>query len=437
MELNIEMARLSSFVTAFPQGPLSEFYSILSKNGFYASDTANSAQCFFCGVRVYNWPDIHDIPASHRLLSPDCPFLLEPESTNNCPTYSNLELKDERNRRKTFINWPVSFISPDALAKAGLYYKYSEDNVQCPWCFVTIGIWEAGDDPFQEHARFSPRCVKVIENSIPANEQLSAGIQRVELPFRPEFASLDARFRSFTNWTMGHVQDPKRLSEAGFYYLGVADDVRCFQCDGGFEQWLVNDDPWFEHARCFPNCSFLRLVMGQSFIDNVQSDVNDSSTVKMIPPSSKHPPMILENALNTKLSQLALNLGLEVHQILELTTHQIMQLITGQPDQTAVIEVSQQNSPSTSSSVTTSQQQKRSSQNEAISQSSDELVKRLTEENVRLKESRECKICLTEEVGVVFCPCGHLVSCVQCAPAIYHCPVCRALITGRVRIFLS
>lgn len=29
----------------------------------------------------------------------------------------------------------------------------------------------------------------------------------------------------------------------------------------------------------------------------------------------------------------------------------------------------------------------------------------------------ECKICMVEEVGVVFLPCGHLLSCVMCAPA--------------------
>lgn len=49
----------------------------------------------------------------------------------------------------------------------------------------------------------------------------------------------------------------------------------------------------------------------------------------------------------------------------------------------------------------------------------------------------ECKICMNEEVGVVFLPCGHLLSCVQCAPAISMCPLCRETIRGRVRTFLS
>lgn len=49
----------------------------------------------------------------------------------------------------------------------------------------------------------------------------------------------------------------------------------------------------------------------------------------------------------------------------------------------------------------------------------------------------ECKICMAEEVGVVFLPCGHLLSCVMCAPAMSTCPLCRQLIRGRVRTFLS
>merc|ERR1712051_547495 len=61
----------------------------------------------------------------------------------------------------------------------------------------------------------------------------------------------------------------------------------------------------------------------------------------------------------------------------------------------------------------------------------------LVSENTRLKEQRTCKICMDGEVGVVFLPCGHLCSCVNCAPALKDCPVCRRAIQGTVRTFLS
>jgi len=61
----------------------------------------------------------------------------------------------------------------------------------------------------------------------------------------------------------------------------------------------------------------------------------------------------------------------------------------------------------------------------------------LQSENARLKEQRTCKICMDGEVGVVFLPCGHLCCCVNCAPALKDCPVCRTTIQGTVRTFLS
>ncbi|KAI8116126.1 Death-associated inhibitor of apoptosis 2 [Lucilia cuprina] len=63
--------------------------------------------------------------------------------------------------------------------------------------------------------------------------------------------------------------------------------------------------------------------------------------------------------------------------------------------------------------------------------------KLLEEENRKLKDARLCKVCLDEEVGVVYLPCGHLVTCVQCAPGVNQCPMCRTTIKGFVRTYLS
>lgn len=61
----------------------------------------------------------------------------------------------------------------------------------------------------------------------------------------------------------------------------------------------------------------------------------------------------------------------------------------------------------------------------------------LEEENRLLKEARLCKICMDNEVGIVFLPCGHLATCVNCAPNLQDCPVCRSSIKATVRTFLS
>lgn len=61
----------------------------------------------------------------------------------------------------------------------------------------------------------------------------------------------------------------------------------------------------------------------------------------------------------------------------------------------------------------------------------------LEEENRLLKEARLCKICMDGEVSIVFLPCGHLTTCVNCAPNLEDCPVCRCAIKATVRTFLS
>ena len=63
--------------------------------------------------------------------------------------------------------------------------------------------------------------------------------------------------------------------------------------------------------------------------------------------------------------------------------------------------------------------------------------KELEQENRRLKEQRLCKICMDNDVGVVFLPCGHLICCTLCAPALKDCPLCRQMIQGTVKTYMS
>ena len=36
--------------------------------------------------------------------------------------------------------------------------------------------------------------------------------------------------------------------DAGFYYLGDRDGVKCFYCNGCLKNWQSTDDPFQEHA---------------------------------------------------------------------------------------------------------------------------------------------------------------------------------------------
>jgi Inhibitor of Apoptosis domain len=42
-------------------------------------------------------------------------------------------------------------------------------------------------------------------------------------------------------------------------------------CGGGLRSWQKTDDPWVEHARWFPCCTFIKIMKGEEFIDSVDN----------------------------------------------------------------------------------------------------------------------------------------------------------------------
>ena len=72
-------------------------------------------------------------------------------------------------------------------------------------------------------------------------------------------------------------------------------------------------------------------------------------------------------------------------------------------------------------------------------------IREMEKENCCLRFQRLCKICLQEEVQMVFIPCGHTVTCEDCAECLTDkkpqnqrkCPVCRKNIEGKVKIFFA
>ncbi|XP_053403178.1 baculoviral IAP repeat-containing protein 3-like [Mercenaria mercenaria] len=65
--------------------------------------------------------------------------------------------------------------------------------------------------------------------------------------------------------------------------------------------------------------------------------------------------------------------------------------------------------------------------------------KRLKEENQKLKLQSICTKCRRNDVSIVFLPCGHLVTCEDCAPTVRYCTVdsCGKYIKGTVRTYLA
>lgn len=59
----------------------------------------------------------------------------------------------------------------------------------------------------------------------------------------------------------------------------------------------------------------------------------------------------------------------------------------------------------------------------------------LKEENERLKSERLCVVCLSQDKNVLFLPCAHLASCLDCSFNMQSCPLCRSKIQATVRTY--
>jgi len=513
---------------------------------------------------------------------------------------TELDFRSEADRLASFAQWTVSFIRPSDLAKAGFYSLNNLDSCKCAFCHNCVGDWVEGDQPLEEHRALFPLCpfmqgrdvgnVPITEQADPiprpqsgssdetgirwqsshrnpnsGPEQMhhplpspsvplaggkspeSIGIMKHSGPLHPQHATLEARLRTFREWPPALRQQPAELADAGFYYIGCSDQVKCFYCDGGLRNWQPEDAPWVEHARWFSKCVFVRLVKGDEFITkclaerppekvaaggNVGRQVTeeevrramsqaivrqvlsmgiDASRVKMAIKnqleSSGNAFESAEHLINAAFSvqreqqrrsrlenlnpsgatltnlgegegrsrservELANLLGEEIRMEVEESIGSTVSLTPRSPATSTTTTSSSSSTPAaapgssatTSSSSSTSNSQQQEQELASISAELRELAASssnnknattttslttsstapsspkddLESENARLKEQRTCKICMDGEVGVVFLPCGHLCSCVLCAPSLRDCPVCRTNIQGTVRTFLS
>jgi len=94
----------------------------------------------------------------------------------------------------------------------------------------------------------------------------------------PEFAVESRRLRSFDDWPKSMRQNPKELSDAGFFYTQRGDRVRCFSCGLGLRDWEEKDVPWEQQVMWSSECEYLKLVKGQNYIDSILKLRDESET---------------------------------------------------------------------------------------------------------------------------------------------------------------
>jgi hypothetical protein len=59
----------------------------------------------------------------------------------------------------------------------------------------------------------------------------------------------------------------------------------------------------------------------------------------------------------------------------------------------------------------------------------------MAEEFKIFKKERSCAICFERQKVIIFMPCSHLASCVECSVALQTCPICRKKVEATIRTY--
>lgn len=333
----------------------------------------------------------------------------------------DFHLRLEKNRLDTFdTGWPHNCpVQPKDLAAAGFYYMGTGDVVRCAFCRGTLKEWTRGDNAMTEHQKYFPQCSFVRQQDVgnvplptvqsPLHvfpvEWRNQHFPTHQQPQNTEFTDINKRLQSFAGRQLPAGQTAQKLAEAGFYYIGPDDNVKCFCCGGSLKRWQSTDSPWAEHFRWFPHCQLLQANNRNRGVFENTANAFESHII-----SQPAEDMTASHG-GFRLPRI----GMVPVPVEEISNESF------DPTSTAVSEL-----PSTKG--------KNPLANNEILGSS---LESLQAENQRLKESIMCKICMDANVNVLFLPCGHLVACDKCAPHLHQCPMCRVNIRGSIRTYIA
>ncbi|KAL4233183.1 Baculoviral IAP repeat-containing [Mactra antiquata] len=323
------------------------------------------------------------------------------------------ELKKEQVRLDTFSDWSDSLpVTPRELAKNGFYSLKTDDRVKCIFCNLVLKNWEPGDIVTEEHKKFNPCCAFLLKRNvgnIPIEPEpgASPGTGRgSRVPRFAEYSKPAAREGTYCNIPETMTQSTDDLVEAGFFYMGQDDCVRCFHCGVLIRNWEIGDDPWTEHRHWSPNCEYLKSR-----------------------PESK------EQYEVTPVMRRVLDMGYEQ----ELVKNVVQRNRRSGADEITDINIlvdaveklrCQQKTVSRAHGLPVQE----SSGAEMCTSSG---ASSLEDEYRQMKDQRLCKICMVRDVEITFTPCGHLAVCEKCGQPLKKCPICRRLIKSYVKTYMS
>ena len=300
-------------------------------------------------------------------------------------------------------------------------------------------------------------------------------------PRHPEYSMELERLKSYTGFPCDLLVAPSVLAKAGFFYTGSGDCVRCFHCDLGLRHWEPGDEPWEEHARWYPKCTYILGVKGREYIQHIQEKhgrvyttplnavvkEESSSTTQPLQENTGSQSSWLTEQMNLPMTKAVLEMGYSrvlVSAVIERKNasdgagfpkiHSLLEAIfkieeSGNHDLSSSSTAEPVAAPAGHSAGKAEQKEQQQQQQQQQPAAGGQGAKQdaekpclldsvsILEENRQLKEQQLCKVCRDNDVKIVFLPCGHLCCCATCAPVLARCPICRQFVRGTVRVYLS
>jgi len=82
---------------------------------------------------------------------------------------------------------------------------------------------------------------------------------------------------SLLGWPIGSTINPVDAAEAGFFYTGQSDILKCFECGVSIHNWEAKDNPVHEHIKFSRYCPFtlgLKSSGNVPILEDPYKDVN-------------------------------------------------------------------------------------------------------------------------------------------------------------------
>ncbi|XP_067948753.1 baculoviral IAP repeat-containing protein 7-like [Watersipora subatra] len=425
---NYETHRRKTF-NAWPKSTIVSPRELAASGFIYIHGTDDTVECFYCKLKISDWTNSMVPDVVHRKKSMHCQFMQGVKTVRNIPdvladifnddalplpsTETELgiitestkhpEFAVDSRRKDTFLTWPSGNSKlASEMIEHQLFYPGRGDVVCCFSCGVEMADWAPTDNVWRRHARQSPECQLVIQEK--GADWIAATIQEhgryVEPEKEPVIHSVTTR-----------MLRPRMDNTATQNVLQmISPDYPREEVRSALIQNIKFGGPDF-----MDRASIVRAMLKR------REDARQLDAVQRAIASEPAPPEVVTPPQGPG----------DQEEAATQSTVQPPAATAEEPSTSRAMSPPPEEEPMESAEAEAPSGPGQSGNEPETPQASTMDLARI------VKSQLTCKICMDGPVGIAFLPCGHMVCCPSCAPAMLQCPLCRQDVRGTVRVYLD